>query len=71
MLNKQKEELSDKHRVKTHGKDQRGYRRHLTKPSLIFSHTLAEIKAIFPGGLFQGDTFRIVLLGIRFPEERK
>ncbi|CAL8240675.1 unnamed protein product, partial [Gadus morhua 'NCC'] len=46
-------------------------RRHLTKPSLIFSHTLAEIKAIFPGGLFQGDTFRIVLLGIRFPEERK
>uniref|UniRef100_A0A8C5ASZ1 E3 ubiquitin-protein ligase CBL n=1 Tax=Gadus morhua TaxID=8049 RepID=A0A8C5ASZ1_GADMO len=34
-------------------------RRNLTKLSLIFSHMLAEIKAIFPGGHFQGDTFRI------------
>uniref|UniRef100_A0A8C1CTT9 E3 ubiquitin-protein ligase CBL n=1 Tax=Cyprinus carpio carpio TaxID=630221 RepID=A0A8C1CTT9_CYPCA len=34
-------------------------RRNLTKLSLIFSHMLAEIKAIFLGGQFQGDTFRI------------
>ncbi|XP_075876199.1 E3 ubiquitin-protein ligase CBL-B-B isoform X1 [Nelusetta ayraudi] len=34
-------------------------RRNLTKLSLIFSHMLAEIKAIFPGGHFQGDNFRI------------
>ncbi|KAM4651275.1 E3 ubiquitin-protein ligase CBL [Discoglossus pictus] len=34
-------------------------RRNLTKLSLIFSHMLAELKGIFPGGLFQGDTFRI------------
>uniref|UniRef100_A0AAQ6APH5 E3 ubiquitin-protein ligase CBL n=1 Tax=Amphiprion ocellaris TaxID=80972 RepID=A0AAQ6APH5_AMPOC len=34
-------------------------RRNLTKLSLIFSHMLAEIKAIFPGGQFLGDTFRI------------
>ncbi|XP_069543857.1 E3 ubiquitin-protein ligase CBL-B [Brachyistius frenatus] len=34
-------------------------RRNLTKLSLIFSHMLAEIKAVFPGGHFQGDTFRI------------
>ncbi|XP_053188013.1 E3 ubiquitin-protein ligase CBL-B-B [Scomber japonicus] len=34
-------------------------RRNLTKLSLIFSHMLAEIKAVFPGGQFQGDTFRI------------
>uniref|UniRef100_A0A8C5AVS4 E3 ubiquitin-protein ligase CBL n=1 Tax=Gadus morhua TaxID=8049 RepID=A0A8C5AVS4_GADMO len=34
-------------------------RRNLTKLSLIFSHTLAELKAIFPNGLFQGDNFRI------------
>lgn len=34
-------------------------RRNLTKLSLIFSHMLAEIKALFPGGQFQGDTFRI------------
>ncbi|CAF97501.1 unnamed protein product [Tetraodon nigroviridis] len=33
--------------------------RHLTKLSLIFSHMLAELKAIFPNGLFQGDNFRI------------
>lgn len=35
------------------------YRRNLTKLSLIFSHMLAEIKAIFPNGQFQGDNFRI------------
>ncbi|XP_062262307.1 E3 ubiquitin-protein ligase CBL-B-B isoform X2 [Platichthys flesus] len=34
-------------------------RRNLTKLSLIFSHMLVEIKAIFPGGQFHGDTFRI------------
>ncbi|XP_059206984.1 E3 ubiquitin-protein ligase CBL-B-B isoform X2 [Centropristis striata] len=34
-------------------------RRNLTKLSLIFSHMLAEIKAIFPAGQFHGDTFRI------------
>ncbi|XP_033623996.1 E3 ubiquitin-protein ligase CBL-B isoform X4 [Fukomys damarensis] len=34
-------------------------RRKLTKLSLIFSHMLAEIKAIFPAGQFQGDNFRI------------
>ncbi|XP_033834382.1 E3 ubiquitin-protein ligase CBL-B-B [Periophthalmus magnuspinnatus] len=34
-------------------------RRNLTKLSLIFSHMLAEIKALFPLGQFQGDTFRI------------
>ncbi|PKU37800.1 e3 ubiquitin-protein ligase cbl-b isoform x1 [Limosa lapponica baueri] len=33
--------------------------RNLTKLSLIFSHMLAEIKAIFPNGQFQGDNFRI------------
>uniref|UniRef100_UPI00358EC856 E3 ubiquitin-protein ligase CBL-B-B-like isoform X5 n=1 Tax=Myxine glutinosa TaxID=7769 RepID=UPI00358EC856 len=35
------------------------HRRHLTKLSLIFSHMLSELKAIFPGGLYQGDAFRI------------
>uniref|UniRef100_A0A674NME3 E3 ubiquitin-protein ligase CBL n=1 Tax=Takifugu rubripes TaxID=31033 RepID=A0A674NME3_TAKRU len=34
-------------------------RRNLTKLSLIFSHMLAELKAIFPNGQFQGDNFRI------------
>ncbi|XP_060626658.2 E3 ubiquitin-protein ligase CBL-B isoform X3 [Anolis sagrei] len=34
-------------------------RRNLTKLSLIFSHMLAEIKAVFPNGQFQGDNFRI------------
>ncbi|KAG5843775.1 hypothetical protein ANANG_G00154490 [Anguilla anguilla] len=34
-------------------------RRNLTKLSLIFSHMLAELRAIFPNGLFQGDNFRI------------
>ncbi|XP_067826940.1 E3 ubiquitin-protein ligase CBL [Heptranchias perlo] len=34
-------------------------RRHLTKLSLIFSHMLAELKAIFQNGVFQGDIFRI------------
>lgn len=35
------------------------HRRHLTKLSLIFSHMLAELKAIFPNGDFIGDSFRI------------
>ena len=35
------------------------YRRGLTKLSLVFSHMLAELKALFPNGSFAGDTFRI------------
>ncbi|MEE6518027.1 hypothetical protein FKM82_028707, partial [Ascaphus truei] len=35
------------------------HRRNLTKLSLIFSHMLAELKGIFPSGMFQGDSFRI------------
>ncbi|XP_049541311.1 E3 ubiquitin-protein ligase CBL isoform X2 [Anopheles darlingi] len=35
------------------------YRRNLTKLSLVFSHMLSELKAIFPNGLFAGDQFRI------------
>ena len=35
------------------------HRRSLTKLSLVFSHMLAELKAIFPNGVFCGDTFRI------------
>ena len=34
-------------------------RRSLTKLSLIFSHMLAELKAMFPGGVYGGDTFRV------------
>lgn len=34
-------------------------RRSLTKLSLIFSHMLAELKAMFPGGVYAGDTFRV------------
>ena len=35
-------------------------RRNLTKLSLVFSHMLSELKAVFPGGTFaSGDTFRI------------
>lgn len=35
------------------------YRRNLTKLSLVFSHMLSELKAIFPSGVFTGDQFRI------------
>ncbi len=35
------------------------YRRNLTKLSLVFSHMLSELKAIFPNGSFAGDGFRI------------
>ncbi|KAM3873285.1 E3 ubiquitin-protein ligase CBL-C [Diretmus argenteus] len=35
------------------------YRRNLTKLSLLFSHMLWELKAMFPGGQFQGDTYRL------------
>ncbi|XP_071174697.1 E3 ubiquitin-protein ligase CBL-B-B-like isoform X13 [Mytilus edulis] len=35
------------------------YRRNLTKLSLVFSHMLAELKAIYPNGTYAGDTFRI------------
>ncbi|XP_059194763.1 E3 ubiquitin-protein ligase CBL-C isoform X2 [Centropristis striata] len=35
------------------------YRRNLTKLSLLFSHMLWELRAMFPGGGFQGDTYRV------------
>lgn len=35
------------------------YRRNLTKLSLVFSHMLSELKALFPNGVFGGDQFRI------------
>nr|CAH7715047.1 unnamed protein product [Callosobruchus chinensis] len=35
------------------------YRRNLTKLSLVFSHMLSELKALFPNGVFAGDLFRI------------
>lgn len=35
------------------------YRRNLTKLSLVFSHMLSELKAIYPNGMFAGDNFRI------------
>ncbi|XP_070691280.1 E3 ubiquitin-protein ligase CBL-C isoform X2 [Pempheris klunzingeri] len=35
------------------------YRRNLTKLSLLFSHLLWELKAVFPEGCFQGDTYRV------------
>ncbi|XP_076298835.1 E3 ubiquitin-protein ligase CBL isoform X2 [Lasioglossum baleicum] len=35
------------------------YRRNLTKLSLVFSHMLSELKAIFPNGVFAGHKFRI------------
>lgn len=34
-------------------------RRNLTKLSLVFSHMLAELKAIYPNGSFAGENFRI------------
>lgn len=35
------------------------YRRSLTKLSLIFSHMLAELKALFPEGWYAGDSYRV------------
>ncbi|XP_056331324.1 E3 ubiquitin-protein ligase CBL-C [Danio aesculapii] len=35
------------------------YRRNLTKLSLLFSHMLNELRTMFPGGRFQGDTYRV------------
>lgn len=35
------------------------YRRNLTKLSLVFSHMLSELKAVFPNGQFAGDNYRI------------
>ncbi|XP_034409214.1 E3 ubiquitin-protein ligase CBL-C isoform X2 [Cyclopterus lumpus] len=34
-------------------------RRNLTKLSLLFSHMLWELRAMFPGGGFQGDTYKL------------
>ena len=39
--------------------DSTPYRRNLTKLSLVFSHMLNELKAIFPDGGYAGDSFRI------------
>ncbi len=38
------------------------FRRSLTKLSLIFSHMLAELKAMFPNGYYGGDSFRVTKL---------
>ncbi|XP_031431893.1 E3 ubiquitin-protein ligase CBL-C isoform X2 [Clupea harengus] len=35
------------------------YRRNLTKLSLLLSHMLCELQALFPEGKFQGDTYRL------------
>ncbi|XP_026173693.1 E3 ubiquitin-protein ligase CBL-C isoform X2 [Mastacembelus armatus] len=35
------------------------YRRNLTKLSLLFSHMLWDLKAMFPGGYFHGNTYRV------------
>ncbi|KAM6910438.1 E3 ubiquitin-protein ligase CBL-C [Xenentodon cancila] len=35
------------------------YRKNLIKLSLLFSHMLWELKALFPGGYFQGDTYKV------------
>ena len=35
------------------------YRRNLNKLSLVFSHMLAELKALYVNGDYKGDTFRI------------
>ncbi|TRY84520.1 hypothetical protein DNTS_001283 [Danionella cerebrum] len=35
------------------------HRRNLTKLSLLFSHMLNELRMMFPGGLFQGNTYRV------------
>ncbi|XP_067831290.1 E3 ubiquitin-protein ligase CBL-like [Heptranchias perlo] len=37
-------------------------RRNLIKLSLIFSHMLAELRAIFPSGLYQRDAYRVTKL---------
>ncbi|XP_018416837.1 PREDICTED: E3 ubiquitin-protein ligase CBL-C [Nanorana parkeri] len=37
-------------------------RRTLTKLSLIFSHILCELRALFPGGRYQGNTYRVTKL---------
>ncbi|CAG6014872.1 unnamed protein product [Menidia menidia] len=34
-------------------------RRNLTKLSLLFSHMLWELKAMFPGGFFHGDSYKV------------
>lgn len=39
--------------------EQSHYRRNLTKLSLVFSHMLAELKAIYPNGISAGENFRI------------
>ncbi|KAM3921074.1 E3 ubiquitin-protein ligase CBL-C [Leptodactylus fuscus] len=43
-------------------KQGREARRNLTKLSLIFSHILCELRALYPGGRFQGHSYRITKL---------
>ena len=35
------------------------HRRNLTKLSLVFSHMLSELRAVFPDGIYAGENFRI------------
>ncbi|XP_065175100.1 E3 ubiquitin-protein ligase CBL-like [Sycon ciliatum] len=35
------------------------YRRSLTKLALIFSHMYSELKALYPGGIFKGETYQV------------
>ncbi|XP_022109070.1 E3 ubiquitin-protein ligase CBL-like isoform X3 [Acanthaster planci] len=46
------------HKEKMYDENSTG-RRELNRLSLIFSHNLAELKAIFPSGVFSGESFRI------------
>ena len=51
-------QLFKDHRDKMYD-EQSPCRRSLVKLSLVFSHMLAELKALFPGGLYSGDSYRI------------
>ena len=51
-------ELFKSHKEKMYDETSQG-RRSLTKLSLVFSHMLAELKALFPLGVFVGDSYRI------------
>ncbi|XP_038062729.1 E3 ubiquitin-protein ligase CBL-B-like isoform X2 [Patiria miniata] len=46
------------HKEKMYDENSAG-RRELNRLSLIFSHNLAELKAIFPNGVFSGESFRL------------
>jgi len=51
-------QLFKDHRDKMYD-EQSPCRRSLVKLSLVFSHMLAELKALFPGGIYCGDSYRI------------